>query len=75
MLNRKQMRTQLHQLVGRWLLTEEVKELEALADRLGVTLHWQRYNFRDNKCVALADRRPLAAQHTAARRPSEEPCY
>lgn len=71
MLNRKQMRTRLHQLAGRWLLTEDVKELENLAESLGVTLHWRRYNFRDNKCIALADRRPLATLRSASALPEE----
>lgn len=59
---RKAMHARLKQLTGRWLLTEEARELEILSEQLGVPLQWRRFDMNANKVVALGDRRPQETQ-------------
>ncbi len=59
---RKAMHARLKQLTGRWLLTEEARELEILSERLGVPLQWRRFDMNADKVVALGDRRPQETQ-------------
>jgi hypothetical protein len=61
--DRKTMQRRLHELTGRWLLTDEANELQLLADTLGVGLNWRRYTFQNDKVVGLGDRRPEGAMH------------
>jgi hypothetical protein len=59
---RKAMHNRLRELTGRWLLTEEATELEALAESLGVPLQWRRYTFQNDKLVALGASRRVAPE-------------
>ena len=71
---RKAMHARLKQLTGRWLLTEEAKKLEEIAEALSVPLQWCRHDFAGGKCVAIATQHE-SCNACPGRTQHEEPCY